>query len=209
MSSTLIFPDGIRLARQDEIPGTEPSRSDAWAKVRLAKITCGFVLKPTGEEKYSHYAEINVDAPGLWNVFRSLCQAILGPSATLIASHIDETPSAIGSADLTSLFAVLQPHQYQLAHDGTLHFGLVSDQDKTFDEVFVAPTKHLKVWLNDDEGFRSVMRQHDLREVNKLEFIDEYPRATVALPADRIAFSDINELIAHIANKIAARPAGD
>ena len=84
-------------------------------------------------------------------------------------SPIDEEPVPIGSGPVPSLIAVLEPHKYQLAHDGLLQFGLVSDRDGTINEVFVAPTKHFKIWLNDEERFRSVMEQHDLRQVDRLE----------------------------------------
>ena len=37
-------------------------------------------------------------------------------------------------------------------------------------------------------------------------FLDEYPRATVALPPERVAFHDISELLTHLENEIAAMP---
>ena len=206
MPSTLVLPDGVRLAREDELPGPEPRRSADWARIQSASVAAGFVLTASQDQRFTHYTELNAHAPRLWDLFRDLCHGLLGPAATLVIGHIDEESVPIGSGPVPSLIAVLEPHKYQLAHDGLLQFGLVSDRDGTINEVFVAPTKHFKIWLNDEERFRSVMEQHDLRQVDRLEFLDEYPRATVALPPERVAFHDISELLTHLENEIAAMP---
>ena len=208
MPSTLVFPDGVRLAGEDELPGPEPRRSADWARIQSASIAAGFVLTRSDDERFTHYAELNVDAPRLWALFCNLCCDVLGPAATLVIGHIDEEPVPIGAARVSSVLAILEPHKYQLAHDGLLQFGLVSTGDSTINEVFVAPTKHVKIWLNDQERFRSVMEQHELRQVDRLEFLDEYPRATVALPIDKVAFHDVGELLTHLENEIAAMSDG-
>ncbi len=78
MPSTLIFPDGIRLAQRDEIPGPEAHRSETWARVESANIVSGYVVHAVKDEQFTHYAEINVDAPHIWAVFCDLCRALLG-----------------------------------------------------------------------------------------------------------------------------------
>jgi hypothetical protein len=151
----------------------------------------GAVLTVVDDKRFTHCAEINVDAPHIWALFIDLCHALLGPVATLVLGELDDEPTPIGSADVSLVIGALEPHKYQLAHDGFLQFGLVSKQDDRLDEVFVGPAKHFKVWFNDDMRFRSCMDQYGLRQMAQLEFIDEYPRTTVALQTNAVVFSDL------------------
>jgi hypothetical protein len=207
--STLVFPDGVRLATRDEIPGTEAVRSEQWARLQSASITPGFVLKASGDARFSHYAEINVDAPQVWALFCELATSLLASDAALLFAHIDAEPAPLGSAPTAAIIAALEPHCDQLAHDGYLQFGLVSQQDGKLAEVFVAPTKYFKVWLNDATRFRAIMARYGLPEAERLMFLDEYARTTVALQAHRLAFSDVDELAADLRARIAATPSGE
>jgi len=186
MASTLVFPDGVRLAERQDIPGPEASRAVAWARVRSASIAQGFVYYPSDDKRYRGYAEINVDAPRIWTVFCDLCRTLLGETASLaVSGGHEEEPYSLGTASVHRLIAMLESHQYQLTHDGFLEFGLMDQDALTTKGVFVTETKYFKVWLNDEAAFRSVMRQHSISEPEKLEFIDEYPFVAVRLPSDK------------------------
>jgi hypothetical protein len=182
MANTLEFPNGIRLAQLDELPGSDSQRAVEWARIQNARIVPGYTLTESKDPRFAKYAEINVNAPSIWNVFRDLCHVLLDPTASLIAGEVGDEPSLVGSSDTSSILNMLERHQYQLSHDGFVQFGLISDQGGTISEVFVAPTKHFKVWLNDERNFRAIMDRHKILEQSRLEFIDEYPRTTVALP---------------------------
>jgi hypothetical protein len=69
-------------------------------------------------------------------------------------------------------------------------------------EVFVAPTKHFEVWLNDENRLRSTMRHHAIPEAESLEFIDELPRTTIRLRDDRVAFHDYDQFIEHFEKQL-------
>jgi hypothetical protein len=202
MPNTLEFPDGVRLARLEELPGPEPDRYAAWAHVQSAHIAPGYTIVDSNDPLFSQYAEINVNACHIWPVFCDLCQALLGPVATLVGGMEDDEPVTIGSAEASSIIAALERHKYQLAHDGFLQFGLVSDQDGEITEVFVAPTKHFKVWLNDEKCFRSIMDRYQLSEQTRLEFLDQYPRTTVALAEGPDVFRDHRELLNHLSDAV-------
>ncbi|MCP4601205.1 MAG: hypothetical protein GY847_11890 [Proteobacteria bacterium] len=204
MASTLVFPDGIRLAELDEIPGPEPNRAAAWARVESANIVAGFTLAESTDTPFGFYAEINVDAPRIWAVFFELCKALLGPTATLVVSEIDYEPMPVGSARTLVLLSLLEPHRYQLAHDGWIQFGLIDQRADLLTEVFVAPTKHFKVWLNDEKLLRSILQSHAVPEADVLEFLDEYPRTTIRLPEDKISFHDHSRLVEHLEKEIGA-----
>ena len=203
MASTLIFPDGVRLPTRDEIPKRFLAK-DPWKEIEAAEISPGFVLNAVPEpERFSHYAEINVDAPVIWQVFCDLSEALLDGVATLLFAEIDEEPERFGTANVSRILELLSPHQYQLAHDGYLEFGLVSDENYLISEVYIAPTKHFKVWLNDEAAFREVLQRHNVVEVERLSFLDEFPRVTESLPADRTAFPTASDFAAYLAHEIA------
>ena len=202
MASTLIFPDGVRLALKDEIPRAE--RPKVWARVQAANIAPGFTLLASDDKRFTHCAEINVDAPHIWDVFRDLCEALLGTTAQLIAGEGDNAPISLGSAPVSVLIAALEPHSHQLAHDGFLQYGLVSADPDAINEVLVTAEKYFKVWLNDEMRFRSIMQRHNLSEAEHLEFLDEYPRTAVRLSRDAVAFPKARDLMDNLKTVIAA-----
>jgi hypothetical protein len=202
VASTLAFPDGIRLAHEDEIPGPEPERAAAWKRVQSANITPGFLLKESNDCRFPLYAEGNVDAPQIWPVFCDLCRGLIGPAASLVMCEYDEKLTSLGTASTPSILRLLQRHAYQLANDGWIQFGLVEKRRDSVTEVFVTRTKHFQVWLNDERLFRSILRDHALLEVTQLEFLDEYPRTTIRLPQDKVLFQDQSELIQYFRKRI-------
>jgi hypothetical protein len=204
MPNSIEFPDGVRLARLEEIPGAGPERSAAWARVQSAGIAPGYTLTDSDDPRFAKYAEINVDASNIWALFRDLCDALLSSPASLVAGKEEADPLTLGSGDISSILAALEHHKYQLAHDGFIQFGLICDRGGAISEVFVAPTKHFKVWFNDEERFRAIMNQYALQEHNRLEFIDEYPRTFVALPKGPGVFGSPTELLNHLKAVIGA-----
>jgi hypothetical protein len=148
------------------------------------------------------YAEANVDAPAIWDVFCELSQALIGPVSTLVMGEIEDEPVPLGSAGTNTILELLEPHKYQLAHDGWIQFELVSQEGDLVSKVFVAPTKHFEIWLNDEERFRSIMQNHAIPEVESLELIDEYPLVAMRLPGDSVAFDHQRQLIEHLEEQL-------
>ena len=192
MTATLILPDGVRLIRRDELPGNESARAEHWARIQRATLAPGFVITRGGGEGFALYAEANVHATQLFAVFHDLCHTLLETDATLLLGEIDDDPRPLGTADVSDILRVLGRFKYQLAHDGFLQFGAISDHD-SINEVFVAPTKHLKIWANDETRLRSVMEHHGVPEASRLEFLDQFPRATTKLAAREGVFGDFAE----------------
>ena len=203
MPRTLVFPDGIRLADQGDLPGPATVRAADWARVQNANIQTGFTLFKSTDTRFDFYAEANVDAPKIWDVFNDLCRVLLGSQVSFVVAGIDDEPTPLGPVPILQVFSILEPHRYQLAHDGHIQFGLVDEAaGDSLTEVFVAPTKHFKVWLSDENGFRTILHNHAVPEVDKLEFIDEYPRITSTLAHDQVLFRDPGELVRHLKNEI-------
>ena len=205
----LVFPDGIRLARLDEIPGPEARRARDWARIESANIAPGYTVAGSTDTYFSYYAEANVDAPQIWVIFRELSEALLGPKATLLIGDSDDEPTPVGNRDTKQLLDLLEPHRYRLSHDGYLQFGLIDQRPDRVVGVFLAPTKHCVMWLDDDQALRSILRSHDVPEVDHLEFIDEYPHVTTPLPHDRVAIPDPGRLVEHFSNELGALPPDD
>lgn len=202
MPKGFVFPDGIRLAQRDELPGPAPSRAAAWARIQAAKIEAGFTIVKSTNPRFSFYTEANVNAPMIWVVFRDLCKALLGSRASLMMSEIDDDPAPLGSAGTLQILALLETHGYQLAHDGDIQFGLVREDTNVLTEVFVTPTKHFQVWFNDEKRLRGVLKVHDVPEMKTLEFIDQYPRTTTPLSRDQVSFTNPGEFVEYVGKQI-------
>jgi hypothetical protein len=98
-----------------------------------------------------------------------------GAHCQLLLSDADEELALIGTAPLSQILQPLGEIDYQLAHDGWIHFGLVSESEGRVSGVFVTPTKHLQVWAQDREIVASVLRGHGLVERDELAFLASYP----------------------------------
>lgn len=196
----LILPDGVRLAQPEELP--EAQREEAAGKLSKVWIAPGAVIKPSEDERYSWYAEINVDAPKLWALFHDLCTGLLRPVATFWAGDKDDGPALVTSALRDELLDILEPLAYQLGHDGTLQFGLVCERIDSVYEVFVAPTKHLKVWTSDRARLLSILERHGLPVVDRLSFLDEFPRVTTTLDPETCPLDGATALMAYVLNEL-------
>jgi hypothetical protein len=68
-----------------------------------------------------------------------------------------------------------------LTQDCTIEFGLIYHTDEKLEEVFVSDSKFLKVWSNEETSFRQIMNEFGLREIQELNFIDEFPKVVEPL----------------------------
>jgi hypothetical protein len=176
----LVFPRGVRLARTDEVPVFALA---AVERGREANIAPGFVLHPGRPPAFAVYAEANVDAPMLWEVFDALVRALLPTvAAALIGCKDDEEPHRAHYTDRDLALAELLPYRDALANDGYLHFGMIFQHDGVTEEVYVEPAKCLKIWSSRPDAIREVFTQFGIPEVAELSFIDEFPRVTEAIP---------------------------
>ena len=193
MSRPLIFPNGIRLIFEEELPGPTKERAEYWDKVQSADIQCGYLIKHSDDSRFSIYVEANVDAPIIWDVFEALCEALLGKVVGLVISDKDEEPVTYSPVDKVSILSAMRPYSHQLSNDGSFQFGLVEDNGSTVVEVFLAASKHFEIWTSNQEALREVFLRFDIPEAESLQFIDEFPRVTVrfdALPTfESLAYS--------------------
>ena len=185
MVSSLVVADGVRLATPDELPGPSDRRDELRAKIEAASINAGFTLKAARDPLFRYYAEINVNAPDIWDLFCDLARGVLGESAVLLMSFKDDEPRSIAEASVADILEALSVHAEQLTHDGYVQFGILTQAESELNEVFVTPTKHFRVWFNAERPFASIMTKHGLERAERLSFLDQYPRVTTRLAASR------------------------
>jgi hypothetical protein len=174
----LIFPDGVRFAREDEIPAG--SRA-GWDRIAHARITTGYTHREHTGATFRAFFEANVHAPQLWLAFRALAEALLPEFAAPIVGMKDEEPVLIPPTTLPAALAVLEPHRRYLQHDGFLEFGVVSHVADVTEEVFVKSAKYLQVWTNQPDRAAATFADLGLPHVPNLEFLDGYPRVSRSL----------------------------
>ncbi len=197
MNNTLIFPAGIHLAEPHEIMGG-PERDGLIEKRCHARIEQGYVIHTSENTRFSFYAEINVDAPQIWPVFRSLCEALLAEKATPMIGAIDEEPLHNGKYDsVPNLLSRFEPFEYYLVNDCFIQFGLAARSQAELTEVFVTPTKHFQIWMSKVEVFKTIMDDYHIPLSEKLQFINGFPRVTSPLKYET-AFHDYDDLIDHL-----------
>jgi hypothetical protein len=182
MTRSLIFPNGVRFPFADEIPNND-LKASLLDRIASADICEGYVLATSENPNYPYYAEINVSAPQIWNVFTDLSRLLLPEEVGLILGEKDQEKDQLFLGPYSSrdaLLDVLSRFEHELAHDGFIQFGLIHQVDGKTEEIFVKPSKHLCVWTGNDMSFKKSMQAHEIPEHEKLSFIDEYPRVTLA-----------------------------
>lgn len=194
----LSFPKGIRFVRAYEIPNDNPDKFELLEKIRNANIHQGFVLSnPIEDGKFKFYAEANINAEQIWQVFRDLCEVLLPDEAMPIIGGLDDEFLHNGEYDeKLKLLNLFEEFKFHLANDCYVQFGLGYESDTQSFEVFVTPTKHFQIWTDDAEKLRQVMERHKVQEFEKLEFIDEFPRTTLSLVYEQ--FDSYNKFIDYL-----------
>lgn len=181
----LIFPRGVRLARTDEVPAY--AHADV-ARGAQANITPGFVLHPGKPPAFDVFAEANVDAPMLWEVFDALVRALLpSVAAALIGFKDDEEPHKAHYSERDLALAEFFPYRDALANDGFLTFGMIFQHEGATEEVFVEPAKCLKIWSSRPHVIREVFAGFGIPELSELSFLDEFPRVTEQIPFEDVS----------------------
>jgi len=182
LNKQIIFPKGIRFAKESEMPNSD-NKSNLLLSIKNADIKEGYVLFNSDTDNYKYYSEINISAPKLWSLFEKLAIAILPESSAPILGHIDDANDELFYGSYTSTKKILEVcsnYKNELSNDGFIQFGIIHQVDGKTEEIFVKPTKHLVVWTNKLDEFKSVMNSFDIPEFEKMSFIDQFPITTLS-----------------------------
>jgi hypothetical protein len=175
----LEFARGIRFPRPDEIPGAE---ADALQRLASANITTGYVMKAVEAQPFLVIIEANVHASRLWDTFRELVSSLLPEVAAPILGVKEEEPILGPYTSKEAALSLLERYREPLVHDGFLEFGLIFSYAGKTDEVFVKNVKYLQVWTNHPNEATAILERTGVPAVSDLQFIDEFPRVSEALP---------------------------
>jgi hypothetical protein len=178
----LQLPLTIRTAQADEVPHSNENVLRKIQERENALIVQGFVLKhnPSHDQVFRVFAEINVDNERLWTLFKSFILQLPG-KVKLLYRHIDDEPLISEPMDKYQLLYELEPIAFELARDGFLEFGVIYQDETSFEEVYVKKAKYLQYWGMNEVRVRQILNDAGIYETAGLNFIDEYPLATEAI----------------------------
>ncbi|MPM13548.1 hypothetical protein SDC9_59905 [bioreactor metagenome] len=177
------LPLGIGVPKDENYP----SELDAKAineKRNSANIVEGFVLHEVSNEKFSNYAEVNIDGDKIWDVFCSLANKLVGDVAYGVMGFKDEDPTLSNFTSKEKLLTIFEEYKFELTNDGFLEFGIAYYDENSMNEIYVSSFKYMRVWTDRKEDLVNILNEYGIEEIQGLQFIDEFPVVSEALKAD-------------------------
>jgi len=194
------LPKTIRPARFDEIP----KNSTAFERLQIidnAKIVEGYTFKLNEENNeelkkipFKFYSEININNSRLWNLIAALTD-LLPDLSSLIIGYSESDLIYCDYKTKTDLIKNLEKFKTELTEDAFLEWGMVYSDKESLTEIFITDSKYIKFWGVDIDGFNAIMTKFGLKQVDDIEFIDEYPKVREPLSLFVNSITDTNELI--------------
>jgi len=152
----------------------------------LANIVEGYTIREVTNEKFTHFAEINVNADTIWDLFVSLSNTLFADVAYGIIGSKGEEPILSNFTQKQKVFDIFQKYKFELSNDGYLLFGMAHYDDSSLNEIYITNYKYFKVWTTNERGLREVLANFGLLEKKDLSFIDGFPVVSKALTRDEI-----------------------
>ncbi len=199
MKPTLELPITLRPPELDEVP-MNSSVKERLELRKTAKIVEGFKILPKDnnpeheELAFNFYAEINIDNSRLWNLILELSKE-MPDEISLIFNHSDCEPEHGKYSDKNQTFEFLAKYETEIISDTFIDIGMIFHSDSELIEIFVPESKYIKFWGVDQESFLKSMNKFDLKEIDGIEFVDEYPKVREPLRLFNENTTDSNELI--------------
>ena len=165
------------------------------ARIQTANITTGFVLTTNVDPGFFAYIEANVHADEVWSVFEAVVLRLLPDVSAPLIGWKDGEATLGPYTDKEAALAVLRAHAESLQHDGFIEFGLMFQQDGKTEEVMVKGSKDLRIWTNNPSIATETLSSLGIPSVEKLQFIDEYPRVTERLVGDPSSEETISAIV--------------
>jgi hypothetical protein len=199
MKQSLELPKTLRAPEIDEIP-MNSSVSERLKLRETAKIVEGFKILPkdnnpeNNELAFNFYAEINIDNSKLWDLILELSKQMPN-EISLIFNHSDCEPEYGKYSDKNQTLDFLAKYETEIISDTFIDIGMIFHSDSELIEIFVSESKYIKFWGVDQESFLKSMNKFDLKVIDGIEFVDEYPKVREPLRLFDKNTTDSNELI--------------
>jgi len=199
MKPTLELPKTLRPPEMDEVP-MNSSVKERLELRKTAKIVEGYKLLPKDDNPehsnlaFNFYAEINIDNSKLWNLILELSNE-LPSEVSLIFNHVDSEPNYGKYSEKTHTLEILNKYKTEITSDTFIDIGMIFHSESELIEIFVPESKYIKFWGVDQESFLKIMDNFNLKEIDGIEFVDEYPKVREALRLFENNITESNELI--------------
>lgn len=198
----LEIPRTIRDVTEEDV-GNNISVLESVRAKQSAKIVEGYKLLPktdASEMEFDFYAEINVNNSRLFDLFVSLCNELPDTVALLFGLYDEDVNYGIYTSK-DDILNELKKYKKEIKEDCSLELGLIYHTESDFIEVFIPEAKYIKFWGIEENSFRNIMDAFDLKEINNIEFIDEYPKAVRPLKMIDEGVTDTDAIIAALQAK--------
>lgn len=199
MKRSLELPKTLRAPEIDEVP-MNSSVSERLKLRETAKIVEGFKILPKDnnpenkELAFNFYSEININNSKLWDLILELSKQ-MPDEISLIFNHSDCEPEYGKYSDKNQTLDFLAKYETEIISDTFIDIGMIFHSDSELIEIFVPESKYIKFWGVDQESFLKSMNKFDLKEIDGIEFVDEYPKVREPLRSFNENITDSNELI--------------
>ena len=199
MTKPLELPKTLRTPELDEVP-RRTSVLEQIKKRETANIVEGYTLNLKDKNPdnvnlaFEFYSQININNSKLWELFISLTD-FLPNEAALISGHTDFELNYGNYIDKKQILEFLKDFEKELVEDTYMSFGLIFDTEEIMIEIFIDECKYIKFWGVDKEQFEEKMNNFGLRQIEDLEFVDEYPKVRIPLRLFDNDITDTKELL--------------
>ena len=125
----------------------------------------------------------------------------LPENCALIFGHIDFEINYGNYENKYAILNYIKEFETELTQDTFMNWGLIYHDGENLIEIFVDESKFLKYWGTDEERFRQIMNNFELKENKNLEFIDEYPKVRESIQLHFQNVLNTKELIDNLQEK--------
>lgn len=199
MKENLELPITLRIPNFDEIPANSEA-SVRLIKRKTANIVEGYVLHQKDNNPdhsnlgFNFYAEININNSNLWNLVKSLSEEM--PDKIAVIFGHEGTELNFGKySNKAETINFLSKYSKEIIADTFIEIGLIFHSENELIEIFISESKYIKFWGIREESFIKIMNSFNLKQIDNIEFVDEYPKVREALRLFDQTVIETNDLI--------------
>ncbi len=199
MKESLELPITLRIPNIDEIPANS-GVSERLEKRKTANIVEGYILHQKDNNpdhsdlEFNFYAEININNSNLWNLVESLSEEMPETIAVIFGHEGSELNYGKYSKKAETL-SFLSKYSKEIIADTFIEIGLIFHSENELIEIFVSESKYIKFWGVNEESFTQIMNNFNLKQIDNIEFVDEYPKVREPLRLFDKTAIETNDLI--------------
>lgn len=180
MKENLELPITLRIPNFDEIPANSEA-SERLIKRKSANIVEGYILHQKDNNPdhsnlgFKFYAEININNSKLWDLVKSLSEEM--PDKIAVIFGHEGTELNFGKySNKTETLNFLSKYSKEIIADTFIEIGLIFHSENELIEIFNSESKYIKFWGIREESFNQIMNSFNLKKIDNIEFVDEYPK---------------------------------